>query len=344
MKILQNTLYISTPEAYLRLEGETVCVMIDRKKRIQVPLHHFNSFVLFESVMLSPALLGYCAKKGLTVVWLDWSGHFQCRLEGEVSGNILLRQAQFRQADDSNFCIEIARCFVAGKIRNSRQLLIRAARENKQLSEQQHLNQVVKLLAGTLKKLALADNLDSIRGFEGDAARSYFSVLSLVMKESLRADFPFTQRTRRPPKDAFNALISFLYALLMNDCRTALETVGLDSQLGFFHVPRSGRASLALDMQEEFRAPLCDRLALTLLNRGQLKLKDFDFRAGGSVLLNDKGRKTVIAAYQDKKKEEITHPILEKSVEIGLLVHVQARFLARYLRGDIEAYVPFLQR
>lgn len=221
---------------------------------------------------------------------------------------------------------------------------MRAARENKQESEQQLLNKVVQLLSGTLKKLKNADNIDSIRGFEGDAAQRYFSVLSLVISANNRADFPFNKRTRRPPRDAFNALISFLYALLLNDCRTALETVGLDSQLGFFHVPRPGRPSLALDLQEEFRAPLCDRLALTLINRGQLKPKDFDYREGGSVLLNDKGRKTVITAYQEKKKEEINHPLLDKSVPIGLLAQIQARLLARYLRSDIEAYVPFLQR
>lgn len=344
MKILQNTLYITTPGAYLRLEGDTVCVMIENQKRLQVPLHHLYSFVLFESIMLSPALLGRCAKDGRSVIWLDWAGHFQCRLEGAVSGNILLRQAQFRQADNNDFCLQVTRCFIAGKIRNSRQLLMRAARENKQESEQQLLNKVVQLLSGTLKKLKNADNIDSIRGFEGDAAQRYFSVLSLVISANNRADFPFNKRTRRPPRDAFNALISFLYALLLNDCRTALETVGLDSQLGFFHVPRPGRPSLALDLQEEFRAPLCDRLALTLINRGQLKPKDFDYREGGSVLLNDKGRKTVITAYQEKKKEEINHPLLDKSVPIGLLAQIQARLLARYLRSDIEAYVPFLQR
>ncbi len=344
MKTLQNTLYIMTPGAYLRLEGETVCIMIEKKKAMQVPLHHLNSFILSETVMLSPALLGRCAKEGRTVVWLDWSGHFQCRLEGQVSGNILLRQAQFRQADNNDFCLTITRCFIAGKIRNSRQLLMRAARENKQQEEQQKLTQVSKLLARTLQKLETADNLDRIRGLEGDAARNYFSVLSLVMAKNVRADFKLTQRTRRPPRDPFNALISFLYALLLSDCRTALETVGLDSQLGFFHVPRSGRASLALDLQEEFRAAISDRLALTLINRGQLKKKDFDFREGGSVLLNDKGRKIVITAYQEKKKEEIIHPVLEQNVAIGLLAHVQARLLARYLRGDIEDYVPFLQR
>lgn len=217
-------------------------------------------------------------------------------------------------------------------------------RESKQEEEKKRLNKINQLLAGTLKKLETADNIDSIRGFEGDAARSYFSVLLLLVRESSRDDFKFSGRNRRPPRDPFNALISFLYALMLNDCRSALESVGLDPQLGFLHVPRPGRPSLALDLQEEFRAPLCDRLALKLINRGQLKTKHFDKRDGGSVLLNDEGRKIVIGAYQERKKEEINHPVLEQSVPIGLLAQIQARLLARYLRGDIEAYVPFLVR
>ena len=344
MKTLLNTLYVTTPEAYLHLEGETVCVKIENKKRLQVPLHHLYSFVLFENVMLSPALLARCAKDGRTVIWLDRSGHFQCRLESPVSGNILLRQAQFRSADKEDNCTEIARYFIAGKIRNSRQVLMRGARESKQADEQKQLDKINQLLAGTLKKLETAENLDSIRGFEGDAARSYFSVLALLVKSDYRQDFQFNGRNRRPPRDPFNALISFLYALMLSDCRSALESVGLDPQLGFLHAPRPGRPSLALDLQEEFRSPLCDRLALTLINRGQLKLKDFDKRDGGSVLLNDDGRKTVIAAYQERKKEELNHPVLEQSVPIGLLPQIQARLLARHLRGDIETYVPFLQR
>ncbi len=344
MKHLLNTLYITTPEAYLHLQNETVCVKVDNKKRLQVPLHHLYSFVLFENVMLSPALLARCAKDGRTVVWLDRGGRFQCRLESPVNGNILLRQAQYRSADKAEACTDMARWFIAGKVRNSRQVLMRAVRESKLEDERGQLEKVCKLLAGTLKKLELADNLDSIRGLEGDAARAYFSVLALLVKDDCREDFRFNGRNRRPPRDPFNALISFLYALLLNDCRSALESVGLDPQLGFLHAPRPGRASLALDLQEEFRACLCDRLALTLINRGQLKLKDFDRRDGGSVLLNDDGRKTVIGAYQERKKDELTHPVLEQGVPVGLLPQIQARLLARCLRDDTEAYVPFLQR
>jgi CRISPR-associated protein Cas1 len=344
MTVLQNTLYITTPYAYLRLEGETVCVMIEDQKRLQVPLHHLSAFVLFDHVMLSPALLGRCAEDGRSVIWLSRSGRFQCRLEGPVNGNILLRQAQFRAADDGGQTLAIARAVVAGKLRNSRQVLMRGARETVDDWEKEELVSTVKLLANQVRKISLADNLDTLRGLEGDGARLYFDALPKVMKPQFRADFPFETRNRRPPRDRFNALISFLYALVMGDCRSALETVGLDPQLGFLHAVRPGRPALALDLLEEFRAPMADRLALTLVNRSQLQPKHFDEREGGAVLLSDEGRKTVIAAYQTRKQEEVTHPVLQQILPIGLLPHVQARLMARFLRGDVGHYVPFLQR
>lgn len=344
MTVLQNTLYVTTADAYLRLEGETVCVMVEEEKRLQVPLHHLSAFVLFDHVMLSPALLGRCAEDGRSVVWLNRSGRFSARLEGPVSGNILLRQAQFRAADDSAQTLVLARAVVAGKLRNSRQILMRGARETDEPSEKDALVHAAKLLATQIRKLPSAGDLDTLRGLEGDAARLYFEALPQVMKASVRADFPFEARSRRPPRDRFNALISFLYALVLSDCRSALETVGLDPQLGFLHAVRPGRPALALDLLEEFRAPLADRLALTLINRGQLQSRDFDEREGGAVLLNDSGRKAVIAAYQTRKQEEITHPVLQQSVPIGLLPHLQARLLARFLRGDVAHYVPYLLR
>ncbi len=344
MTVLQNTLYITTPDAYLRLEGDTVCVMVDDKKRLQVPLHHLSAFVLFDHVMLSPPLLGRCAEEGRSVVWLTRSGRFSARLEGPVSGNILLRQAQFRAADDAAQSLELARAAIAGKLRNSRQLLMRGARESEAAAEKEALVQAAKHLANQVRRLPAAGNLDELRGMEGDAARHYFEALSLVMKPQVRADFPFECRTRRPPRDRFNALISFLYALATGDCRAALETVGLDPQLGFLHAVRPGRPALALDLVEEFRSPLADRLALTLVNRAQIQPKHFDEREGGAVLLNDEGRKAVITAWQTRKQEEITHPLLQQPVPVGLLPHLQARLLARRLRGDIPHYVPYLQR
>jgi CRISP-associated protein Cas1 len=344
MAVIQNTLYVTTPEAYLRLEGETVCVMIDDAKRLQVPLHHLSALVLFDHVMLSPALLGRCAEDGRSVIWLNRSGRFQARLEGPVSGNVLLRQAQFRATESNEHTLRVAKAVIAGKLRNSRQLLVRGARETSEQQEKDRLVHCVKLIANQIRKIPEARDLDGLRGFEGDVARLYFDVLPLVMKAQIRTDFPFESRTRRPPRDRFNALISFLYALVMGDCRSALETVGLDPQLGFLHAVRPGRPALALDLLEEFRAPLADRLALTLVNRAQIQARHFDEREGGAVLLNDEGRKIVIAAYQTRKQEEVTHPVLQQSIAVGLLPHVQARLLARHLRGDIAHYVPYLQR
>jgi CRISPR-associated protein Cas1 len=344
MTVLLNTLYITTPDAYLRLEGETVCVMIEEEKRLQVPLHHLGTFVLFDHVMLSPALLGRCAKDGRSVVWLDRSGRFKARLEGPVNGNVLLRQAQYRAADNVAQTLAIARATVAGKLRNSRQVLMRGARETDNPAERDALVQAARLIANQIRKIPQADNLDTLRGLEGDSARIYFDALPYLMKPSIREAFPFSTRNRRPPRDRFNALISFLYALKLADCRSALETVGLDPQLGFLHAVRPGRPALALDLLEEFRAPLCDRLALTLINRSQIQPKDFDEREGGAVLLNDSGRKTVIAAYQTRKQETLRHPLLDAEVSIGLLAQLQARLLARFLRGDVPHYVPFLNR
>ncbi|MCX7109832.1 MAG: type I-C CRISPR-associated endonuclease Cas1c [Proteobacteria bacterium] len=344
MTVLQNTLYITTPDAYLRLEGDTVCVMVDDKKKLQVPLHHLAALVLSDHVMLSPALLGRCAEEGRSVIWLTFSGRFSARLEGPVSGNILLRQAQFRTADDAAQSLELAKAIIAGKLRNSRQLLMRGARESDRAEDKEGLVQAVKHLAGSVRKLATVADLDALRGVEGDAARCYFDALTLVMKPQARADFPFASRTRRPPRSRFDALISFLYALAMGDCRAALETVGLDPQLGFLHAVRPGRPALALDLLEEFRAPLADRLALTLINRAQIQPKHFEEREGGAVLLTDEGRKLVITAWQTRKQEEITHPLLQQAVPVGLLPQLQARLLARRLRGDVKHYVPYLQR
>jgi len=344
MALLLNTLYVTTPEAYLRLEGETVCVMVEQEKRLQIPLHHLGAIVCFGHVMLSPALLGRCMAEGRGVVWLERSGRFQARVEGPVSGNILLRQAQYRAADDPAKTIELARAFLAGKLRNSRNVLLRGARDGQDDAERAVLAQNARLVAGHLRKLPHAPDLDNLRGEEGNAARIYFQSMQYLIRQPVRSDFVFDTRTRRPPTDPMNAILSFLYAVLLHNCRSALEAVGLDPQLGFLHAARPGRAALALDLLEEFRSVIADRLALTLVNRRQIQANHFDKRDGGAVLLNDEGRKAVIAAYQERKQETLTHPILDQEVPIGLLPHVQARLLARYLRGDAPAYVPYLHK
>lgn len=261
--------------------------MVEKEKRLQVPLHHLGAFVLFGDCMMSPALMGRCAQDGRSVVWVSRTGEFRARIEGPVNGNILLRQAQFQKAGEAIFSVMLSKAFIAGKLRNSRQLLMRAVRESKQDAEKEKLAQATRLLDGNTRKLEFAEDTDTVRGLEGDGARIYFEHLNLVMRESLRENFAFETRSRRPPQDRFNALLSFLYALLLADCRSALQTVGLDPQMGFLHSPRPGRESLALDLMEEFRPVLADRLALTLINRGQIKSKDFDLRGGGAVMLND---------------------------------------------------------
>lgn len=344
MRQILNTLYIMTEGSYLRLERETLVVMVDNEKRLQVPLHHLGSIVCIGRVTMSSGLMARNADDGRTVVWLNQNGHFQARVEGGVNGNILLRLAQFRCADNQDKSLQLAKAFIAGKLRNSRQVLQRSARDSKDEDDKKSLIKAARALAVNLRNLEYAEAHDSVRGLEGDAARVYFEQFNSMIKPKMRDDFQFTKRSRRPPKDAINALISFLYALLLNDCRSALETVGLDSQLGFLHSVRPGRHALALDLLEEFRSVLGDRLAITLVNRGQIRKKNFDFRAGGSVLLNDAGRKTLLVAYQERKKETLNHPLLDQTVEIGLLPLIQARMLARYLRDDIEAYIPYLHK
>ena len=344
MRQILNTLYIMTEGSYLRLERETLVVMVEKEKRMQVPLHHLGSIVCIGRVSMSSGLMARNAEDGRTVVWLSHHGRFQARVEGGVNGNILLRQAQFRCADNKDKTLQLAKAFIAGKLRNSRQVLLRSARDTKDENDQDSLRKAAKKLSINLRNLEHAASHDTIRGLEGDAAVEYFYQFNHMIKPKMREDFKFIKRSRRPPKDALNALISFLYALLLNDCRSALETVGLDSQLGFLHSVRPGRHALALDLLEEFRAVLGDRLAMTLINRKQITLKDFDHRAGDAVLLNDAGRKTRLVAYQERKKETLNHPLLEQNVEIGLLPLLQARMLARYLREDIEAYIPYLHK
>lgn len=344
MQQILNTLYIMTPNAYAHLENDTVRVDVEREKKLQTPLHHLGAVVCFGDILISPALMHRCADEGISLVLLDRNGRFKARLEGPVSGNILLRRAQHKAAADEAFALDFAKSIIAGKIRNGRQVLLRGAREAVAEADQVKLAAGADSLAISLRNLAAAPNLDVVRGLEGDAAKVYFTCLNHLVRWEARSSFALDGRTRRPPLDRFNALLSFLYSMTMNDCRSALEAVGLDSQLGFLHAIRPGRAALALDLMEEFRAVLADRLALTLINRGQIGSTDFDVREGGAVALQGDGRKRVVIAYQERKQEEVTHPLLERKVPIGLLPLLQARFMARTIRGEMEGYLPFLVR
>lgn len=344
MHNVQNTLYVMTPGAYAHLENATIRIDVEREKRLQVPLHHLSAMVCFGNVMVSPALIHRFADEGKSMVFLDDHGRFKARLEGPVSGNVLLRQAQHHAASDPSIALQLARAFVGGKLKNSRAVLQRGARETDCEDDVAVLTRATENLAASLRAASVASDLDTLRGVEGEAARGYFEAINLVVKPLYRTAFRLDGRTRRPPRDRFNALLSFLYAMLMNDCRGALEAVGLDPQIGFLHSIRPGRAALALDLQEEFRAVMCDRFALTLINRGQVSEKDFETREGGAVLLGDAGRRAVVSAWQERKREEVTHPVLEQKFPVGLLPLVQARILARVLRGDVAGYVPYVPR
>jgi CRISPR-associated protein Cas1 len=344
MQQVENTLYVMTPHAYVHLDNATVRVEVDHETKLRVPLHHLGGIVCFGNVLLSPALIHHCADEGIALVLLDQNGRFKARLEGPVSGNILLRQAQHRKAADPAFALDVAREITAGKLRNARQVLLRGARETGMPEDAERLSAAAVSLAGGIRRLPNAADLDAVRGVEGEAARHYFEVFSFLVRSDVRDAFTLHGRTRRPPRDRMNALLSFLYSMLMNDCRSAVESVGLDPQLGFLHAVRPGRAALALDLMEEMRAFLADRLALTLVNRGQIRAEDFEERDGGAVLLSERGRREVVTAYQERKKEELIHPLLETTVPLGLLPLLQARFLARAIRGDMETYLPFLVR
>jgi CRISPR-associated protein Cas1 len=342
MKQLLNTLYVMTQGAYLSLDHETVRVEVSGQLKLQVPLHHLGSVVTMGNVMISPFFLGKCAEEGRSVVILDRNGRYKCRMVGKTSGNVLLRQAQHDAVRDMDRTTAIAAAFTAGKVKNARNVLMRSAREAESKEEELRLRKSADVQADALFHLKDPRDTDHVRGLEGEAAAAYFDVFTLMMKPAERESLPMNGRNRRPPLDPVNALISFLYTLLLNDCISALEGVGLDPQLGFLHVPRPGRPSLGLDLMEEFRAFLADRLAITLINRKQITDDEFEPRPGGAVYLNEKGRKEVVASYQKRKQEEAEHPLLAEKSPIGLLPHLQARLLARHLRGDLESYIPYI--
>lgn len=339
MKKLQNTLYITRDGAYLHKQRETLLVeqRIDgeKQKLMQVPIHGIGQIFCFGNVMVSPQLMGFCGEQGTGLAFFDQFGKFQARVVGQQSGNVLLRRAQFKLVDSRKAAI--ARNIVAAKVRSSRAVLQRHGRNH---GDSELLNQAVERLKQIIAKLPTEPNLEQIRGLEGEAASHYFGVFDQLITAP-QSELRFNGRSRRPPKDPINAMLSFLYAILGKEVSGALQGVGLDPQVGFLHVERPGRDSLALDLLEELRAYIVDRLVLTLVNRQQVKAKDFVTDVVGGVTLKDDTRKQLLQAFQAKKQEVITHPFLKEKVEIGLLPHVQAMLLARHIRGDLAQYPPF---
>jgi CRISP-associated protein Cas1 len=343
MRTLLNTLFITTQGAYLKKDGETVLVSVEHETRLRVPIHTLSGIVCFGNVGCSPPLMGFCAERQVGLSFLSEHGRFLARVEGETKGNVLLRREQYRIADSDAAATEMARSFLIGKLANARHVLLRGSRERSDPAQSAALDQAAAYLAGQMKQMEKKGGLDGLRGVEGDAARTYFEVFPHLILSDAPA-FGFKQRSRRPPLDPVNALLSFLYTLLTHDVRGALESVGLDSFVGFLHRDRPGRAGLALDLMEELRPFVADRLALSLINRKQIREEHFRTAETGAVYLNDEGRKSVLTAYQAKKQEEISHPFLGEKLVIGLLPFVQAVLLARTIRKDLSTYPPFLPR
>ncbi len=343
-EVRQNTLYLVTPGSYVSRDHLTLRIEVERVHKLAVPIHHLESLCVFgPTILVSPPALALCWEHGVAVNYLSEHGYFLARVTGEPDTSVMLRRTQFRAADDPVRCAAVARHVIAGKIQNARNSLLRAAREGTEEGDRAVLSAAVEALTRTLRELEAAVGTDAIRGIEGRAAAVYFSAFDRLFKQQ-RETFAWTVRSRRPPLDRINCLLSFLYALLRHDCLAALTSVGLDPFVGFLHVDRANRPSLALDLMEEFRPWLADRLAVTLINRRQIEAAQFVQRESGAVELSEAGRKLLIKAYQERKQESMRHPLLEADYRLGQMPFVQARILARYLRGDLPAYVPLVPR
>lgn len=340
MKKHLNTLFVTTQGAYLAKDGETVAVRIEGETALRVPLHTLQSIVCFGKVGCSPFLMGFCGERSVGLSFLSENGRFLARVQGPVSGNVLLRREQYRRADDLDYSAGVAAACVLGKVANCRTVLLRALRDHGEKIDAFVLERAIDRLAAALRRLQRQLNLDETRGVEGDAARVYFGAFDhLIVRD--KDNFFMRGRSRRPPLDRINCLLSFLYTLVLNDMRSALEAVGLDPAVGYLHRDRPGRAGLALDLMEEFR-PMADRLALSLVNLGQLQQRDFTMSDSGAVRMSDAARKTLLVAYQKRKQEELIHPFLEEKMSLGMFFHIQALLFARYLRGDLDGYPPVI--
>lgn len=335
-----NTLYVTTDNLYLHHEGDLIKVKKKQETLLRIPFHHIDGIVFLSYSSISPSLLQKCLIRGLPVAFLSERGRFLGRLEGYNPGNVLLRKEQFRKADSPDYKLRFAKAFIAGKIQNARLNLLRSARDSGNQDAQNRIKQIITELENNLSALSKASDVASLRGFEGDSARKYFSVFNDCILHQ-NNDFSFDRRTKRPPRSRLNAMLSFAYSLFTNDCISACQAAGLDPYIGFLHEERPGRPSLALDLVEEFR-PLADRFVFTLINRKQIQAKDIEARIGGVYNLSEAARKKFLAAYQNRKQEEITHPHLDFKCRIGAVFILQARILARAIRDEAELYIPFI--
>lgn len=334
---------MTTQGSYLSKEGETVVVKIDGEARLRIPIHTLAGIVCFGNVACSPYLMGFCAESDVAVSFLTEHGRFLAKVQGPVSGNVLLRREQYRKADDLSISAQVSKFILTGKITNCRTVLQRVLRDHPDKVVEEEVRGAVTRLTRQLDFFDQDCSLDLIRGLEGDAAHIYFNVFDQLIVGQKNA-FRFDERNRRPPMDNVNCLLSFVYTLVMHDVRSALETVGLDPAVGFLHRDRPGRPGLALDLMEEFRPYVADRLVLSLINLQQVQAKGFKKMESGAVVMSDDTRKIVLVAYQERKKEEITHPFLGEKVMVGMLFHIQAQLMARFLRGDMDGYPPFMWR
>lgn len=343
MRKLLNTLYVSSQGSYLHKDGETVVVERDGTKVLQLPVHGIGGIVCFGNVLCSPFLLGFCAESDISVSFLSEHGRFLASVRGPVSGNVLLRRRQYRMADDEAVNKNIAINIVSGKLANCHIVMNRATRDHGDKVDLVAMRSASTAIDRILDQLAGAADADAVRGFEGLAAAEYFGVFNQLIVDQ-KDDFLFRERNRRPPLDPVNALLSFVYTLLTHDVRSAIETVGLDPAVGFLHRDRPGRPGLALDLMEEFRPVIADRLVLSLINRRQVDIKGFTRAANGAVVMDDATRKTVLVEYQNRKQDQVIHPYIDEKVPVGLLFFVQANLMARYIRGDIDGYPPYFWR
>jgi CRISPR-associated protein Cas1 len=342
MRKLLNTLYVTNPDVYLTKDGENVVAKIEQNEVMRIPALNLEGIVCFNRMGASPYLMAMCVEKQIGLCFLTPNGQFLARVTGKVNGNVLLRRRQYRFADDKNWSLAISKVMIAGKILNSRKILDRFRRDHAQLiNDPENYQLTVRLIDKDRLAVASCGDMNSLRGLEGDAANAYFSLFGQMITSNDTA-FAFHGRNRRPPKDPTNCLLSFAYTLLTQECQSALETVGLDPYVGFMHTDRPGRVSLSLDLMEEFRGYLADRLVLSLINRGQVTAKDFIENGQDNILMTDSCKKTVITAWQKRKKETMTHPFLRESVPVGLLPYIQAMLMARYVRGNLDGYPVFI--